>query len=199
MKRIIEVLHDEHRGIEKLLLVLEEELSVFARCERPDYEIVQTIIGYFQDYPNRCHHPKEDLIFDKLKLRDPGAARIIGDFEAEHREEADRLTNFAQLVESIRTDHVLARRVFISAARDFIDYQRQHIEREERLLFPAAVEALQSEDWAGIHRHLNDQTDPLFTNKIEEKFRSMRDCILQWERDNKVMRDREPRGALHAG
>jgi len=40
MKRIIEVLHDEHRGIEKLLLVLEEELSVFARCERPDYEIV---------------------------------------------------------------------------------------------------------------------------------------------------------------
>src|SRR5215207_5064464 len=122
MKRIIEVLHDEHRGIEKLLLVLEEELSVFARCERPDYEIVQTIIGYFQDYPNRCHHPKEDLIFDKLKQRDPGAARMIGDFEAEHREEADRLTNFAQLVESIRTDHVLARRVFISAARDFIDY-----------------------------------------------------------------------------
>jgi len=46
---------------------------------------------------------------------------------------------------------------------------------------------------------LNDQTDPLFTNNIEEKFRSMRDCILQWERDNNVMREREPRGALHAG
>ncbi len=188
MKRIIDVLQDEHRGIEKLLRVLEQELSIFARCERPDYEIVQTIISYFQDYPTRCHHPKEGLIFDKLKRRDPGTARMIGDFEAEHREEAERLTNFAQLVESIRTDHDLARRVFIAAARDFIDYQRQHIEREERLLFPAAAKALQSEDWAGIERQMNDQTDPLFNGKIDEKFRSMREGVLQWEQGNEAER-----------
>lgn len=192
MKRIIEVLQEEHRGIEKLLGVLEQELSIFARCERPDYEIVQTIIFYFQDYPARCHHPKEGLIFDKLRRRDPGAAQMIGDFEAEHHEEAERLTNFAQLVESIRTDHDLARRVFISAARDFIDYQRQHIEREERLLFPAAVKALQSDDWAEIERHLNDRTDPLFNEKIEEKFRSMRDGVLLWEQGNEAERASAP-------
>jgi hemerythrin-like domain-containing protein len=188
MKRIIESLQDEYRSIEKLLLVLEQELGIFARCERPDYEIVRGIISYFQDYPTRCHHPKEVLIFDKLKRRDPSAARMIGDFEAEHREEAARLTNFAQLVESIRTDHDLARRVFISAGRGFIDNQRQHIEREERLLFPTAVKSLQSEDWAEIDRQLNDWTNPLFNGKIEEKFRSMRDCLLQWERDNELER-----------
>jgi len=31
---------------------------------RPDYEILQTIIQYFQDYPESCHHPKEEMIFE---------------------------------------------------------------------------------------------------------------------------------------
>ena len=33
---IIDLLRQEHRNIEKLLLVLEQELSVFDRGERPD-------------------------------------------------------------------------------------------------------------------------------------------------------------------
>ena len=45
---IIDVLRQEHRNIEKLLLVLERELDVFAWGERPDYEVVQAVIAYFQ-------------------------------------------------------------------------------------------------------------------------------------------------------
>jgi hemerythrin-like domain-containing protein len=51
MIRIIETLLEEHRNIEELLLVLERELGVVDRDERPDYEIIQAIISYFQDYP----------------------------------------------------------------------------------------------------------------------------------------------------
>ena len=40
---VIEILRQEHRNIEKLLLVLERELDVFARGERPDYEVVHAI------------------------------------------------------------------------------------------------------------------------------------------------------------
>ena len=46
MVEIIEILRQEHRNIEKLLSVLEQELSVFARGERPDYEVVGAIIKY---------------------------------------------------------------------------------------------------------------------------------------------------------
>lgn len=41
---IIEFLRQEHRNIEKLLLVLERELSVFARGDRPDYEVIQAVM-----------------------------------------------------------------------------------------------------------------------------------------------------------
>ena len=72
MTYVIEVLRQEHRNIEKLLRVLERELSVFDRGERPDYEVVLAVIDYFTDYPDTCHHPKEDMIVAKLKARDAG-------------------------------------------------------------------------------------------------------------------------------
>jgi len=35
----------EDRNVEKLLLVLERELSVFDRGERPDYEVIWAVIA----------------------------------------------------------------------------------------------------------------------------------------------------------
>ena len=86
MTYVVEVLRQEHRNIEKLLHVLEQELSVFDRGDRPNYEVIVGVIDYFKDYPDSCHHPKEDMIFDKLKSRDPAAAAKIGDLRIEHEE-----------------------------------------------------------------------------------------------------------------
>ena len=43
---IIEILRQEHRNIEKLLRVMEQELNVFDRGERPDYEVFGAIIEF---------------------------------------------------------------------------------------------------------------------------------------------------------
>ena len=55
MTYVVEVLRQEHRNIEKLLRVLEQELSVFNRGERPNYEVILGVIDYFKDYPDSCH------------------------------------------------------------------------------------------------------------------------------------------------
>jgi hypothetical protein len=92
MTKLIEILREDHRNIETLLLVLERELNIFDRAEQPDYEVMRAIIDYFRDYPDRCHHPKEDAVFAKLKTRDPAATASVGDLEAEHLKGAKRLT-----------------------------------------------------------------------------------------------------------
>ena len=71
MVEIIEMLLQEHRDIEKLLDVVEKELNVFDRGERPDYEVINAVIDFFQKYPDSCHHPKEDIIYEKFKTRAP--------------------------------------------------------------------------------------------------------------------------------
>src|SRR5215475_7562333 len=127
MVDIIQGLRQEHRNIESLLRVLERELSVFDRGERPDYEVVLAVIDYFRDYPDACHHPKEDMIFEKLKARDPVASGSIGDLEAQHREGASRLRRVAQAVERVLADHDLVRQNVHDIIRDFISHERQHM------------------------------------------------------------------------
>ena len=68
---IIDFLRQEHRNIEKLLLILERELSVFDRGERPDYQVIHAIIAYFLVYPDAYHHPQEDMVFEKLESAIP--------------------------------------------------------------------------------------------------------------------------------
>ena len=188
MPKIIDILLDEHQNIEKLLLVLEHELEVFDRSGRPDYEILQSIIQYFQDYPESCHHPKEEMIFEKLKLRDPAAAKRFGDVEAEHGLEAKRLRSFARAVDSILADQEFLRESFHLAVHDFIEHQRQHLQKEERLLFPAAVKALRSDDWAEIDARLDDRKDPLFNSIVEERFQNLQRTILRWEQETEGTR-----------
>jgi hemerythrin-like domain-containing protein len=186
--KIIDILLEEHQNIEKLLLVVEHELGVFDRGGRPDYEILQTIIQYFQDYPESCHHPKEEVIFAKLKGRDPAAAQRVGDVEGEHAVETRRLGSFARAVESILADQEFLRENFHLAVHDFIEHQREHLEKEERLLFPAALKALQAEDWAAIDARLDDRKDPLFDSAVEEKFHDLQKTILRWEQETEQSR-----------
>jgi hemerythrin-like domain-containing protein len=188
MSKIIEILLDEHRNIEKLLHVLEQELEVFDRSESPDYEILQSIIDYFQDYPECYHHPKEDIVFEKLKLRDPAAAMQVGDAEADHEVETKRLNQFARAVEDVLAGRELARQTFHNVVRDFIRHQRQHMAKEEQLLFPAAVRALQPDDWAEIDARLSDRRDPLFDGATEEKFHALQQTIMRWEQETEVNR-----------
>jgi hemerythrin-like domain-containing protein len=198
MTRMIEILREEHRNIEKLLHVLELELDVFDRRERPDYDTLQAVIDYFKEYPDRCHHPKEDMIFEILKARDPAAAERVGDLAAEHQEEAARLRNLAWTIENVRTGRDMLRQTVVAVVRDFIDHERRHMELEERVFFAAASNVLQSSDWAQIDAHLSDKHDPLFNGSSEQKFRALRQQILQWEQENEDDRLKSIAGAESA-
>jgi hemerythrin-like domain-containing protein len=48
MVEIIEILRQEHRNIEKLLRVMEQELGIFDRGDRPDYEVFGAVIEFFK-------------------------------------------------------------------------------------------------------------------------------------------------------
>jgi hemerythrin-like domain-containing protein len=72
--------------------------------------------------------------------------------------------------------------------QDFVRHQREHLQKEERLLFPAAATALQREDWAEIDARLDDRKDPLFDSVVEERFRDLQKTILRWEQETEESR-----------
>ena len=128
-----------------------------------------------------CHHPKEDVIFEKLKSRNPTAAAKIGDLHHEHKEEANRLRRVSQAVDRVLSDQDLVRRNVAEIIREFIDHERQHMEKEERIFFPVALNVLRPQDWAEIALKLADRRDPLYEPGLEQKFNLLRRKILEIE------------------
>jgi len=176
---IIEHLAREHRNLEKLLDVLEHELEVFDRGQRPDYEVIRAIVCYFEIHPQVYHHPQEDLVFAKLRLRDPAAAERIGDLAGEHRKGAERLRRVAMTVDAVLVDREMLRQTVDAIIRDFIEHERRHISMEDRHFFPAALNALEPEDWTEIASSLTRRKDPLFSDVAEAGFETLREHILR--------------------
>src|SRR5262245_24424925 len=125
MTQLLETLREEHRDIEMLLLVLEQELNIFDRAGQPDYQVIRGVIEYFRDYPDCCHHPKEDAIFIKLKTKDAEAAAMAGDLESEHQKATKRLELMARVVESVLGEREVLRQAVDDIVRDFIDEERR--------------------------------------------------------------------------
>jgi hemerythrin-like domain-containing protein len=188
MTDFIELLRQEHRNFESLLRVLERELGVFGRGERPDYEVLRAVIDYFKDYPDSCHHPKEDMIVEKVKARDAVAAVTISGLEAEHQEGKERLCRVAQAVERVLNDQDLLRQNVVSIIRDFIDRERQHMAMEERIVFPTALDALRPEDWADIALKMADRYDPFYQPGLEQKFTRLHRNILRMAEETQAER-----------
>jgi hemerythrin-like domain-containing protein len=178
---IIERLSKEHRNIETLLAVLERELEISDRGERPDYQVIRAIIYYFQLYPELYHHPIEDLVFAKLKLRNPAAAAKVGNLTLEHQKGAERLRRVAQAIDGVLADREIPRPNWV--VRDFIESERHHIRMEDRDFFPAALMALKPQDWTEIASASTNSEDPLFNEAAEATFSWLRARILQLERE----------------
>ncbi len=183
MVEIVEILRQEHRNIEKLLRVLEQELSVFDRGERPDYEVIGAVIEYFKNYPDSCHHPKEDIVYAKFKARDPARAASIADLQAEHRDGAERLRRVAHVIDNVLNDQDLLRENVDRIIRDFIDSERKHIALEDEVVFPAIVETLEPADWADIALLLADRYGQPSEADFEEQFSTFRRNILALEEE----------------
>ena len=181
MIEIIEILRQEHRNIEKLLRVMEQELSVFDGGERPDYEVFGAIIEFFRKYPDSCHHPKENIIYERFKARDPGRAASIANLEVEHREGAVRLRRVAQVIEDILNDQEFLRESVDRIVRDFIDNERKHIALEEKVVFPAIIDTLQPGDWSDVALKLAERYGPPSKADFEEQFNTLRRNILELE------------------
>jgi hemerythrin-like domain-containing protein len=180
---IIERLCQEHRNIETLLAVLERELEIFDRGDRPDYDVIRTIINYFEVYPDLYHHPLEDLVFAKFKIRDPAAAAKVGNLTLEHQKGAERLRRAAQAVDGVLAGREILRQDVDTIVRDFIEHERRHIMMEDRDFFPAALKALEPQDWTEIASTLIIRKDPLFSEVAEKRFYALRAHILQSEQE----------------
>ncbi len=180
MASIVDSLRQDHINSTILLDVLEQQLAHFSRTEVPDYEMMQGVLEYFLDYPDLYHHPTEDLILSKMETRSWTAKDRFPDLRHEHQELAAMTRGFSTAIQDILLEAEIPREAFQQRAREFLDFYRSHIKKEEEVFFPAALKMLTKEDWAEISEVREIWNDPIFGPKSHERLETLRESILAW-------------------
>ena len=185
MSGLLSELRSEHKSITEVLGCLDHQIKRFANGQQPDFDVLRAALDYFEGFPERCHHPKEDLIFHRLCLRDEASARGIGDLAQAHRQLADNLRAFSTAIRDVLGEAELARDAVVGWARDFIDRQRKHLAMEETSFFPAAERVLSPEDWRELTAAVPRDLDPMRGDSAESKYDALRSTILQWDGEDR--------------
>lgn len=182
MPAVIDTLQREHANMAKLLQILDRHIDEFDAGGTPDYDVVSGIIDYLHDWSGQWHHPKEDLVLAKLRLRDSAAADRVGDLERDHEALAERTAQFREAIAEIVSGEELPREQVSKLAHGFIEAERRHMAGEEKVFLPAAERALTTEDWAEISMRVGDPKDPLFGQKVEKRFEALRRDLVELDR-----------------
>lgn len=181
--RMADVLHQlrrEHRDLEKLIAVLEQQAATAARGESADFNLMQSILQYLGNYPDLLHHPKEDLIYDRLKQRDPALAAGVSEIVEEHYTLEHMTRQLAGMVEARMRREAPPQDDMDAFAREFVGRYRRHIAVEEDELFPRALDVLDDSDWAAIDEAVSPDTDPLFDGAVAAQYQALHHEIMRF-------------------
>ena len=165
----------------RLLDWVDDQVRLLETGAAANHSLLNQAMYYLQNYPDQCHHPKEDLVFEMIARRDPEAAATVGDLIMEHKKITDLTIQVAAAVTRLGTGSTEDLELR-EALRELTMEYRRHMEKEETVFFPRALEVLNRSDWASIDFELFDRDDPLFDHSQEQRFRELRESISRFSK-----------------
>ena len=165
--------HADHGNFARLLDLLQLQVDAFDADKLPDYELMRLIVYYLRHYPDRFHHPREDVAFNRLVQRDPQLQSEIAWCTHEHALIADAGEKLLNCLDQIIAGVVIEREVLQAVAAGYLAYYRHHLAAEEHQVIPRAVELLTPDDWSAVSAILAEP-DPLFGAAVDARYSELR-------------------------
>jgi hemerythrin-like domain-containing protein len=169
---ILKRLDTDHRNVSQLLDFLEAQLAG-ARGKPADFELMRDVMQYMTHYPDRVHHPLEDLVIERLIEQDPSAQDICESTLREHEDLARKSEAFLEMLIQATGGEMLPGEEIEATGRDYIGFLRAHMEKEDKRLFPLAKETLTAQDWYEISKRRKQLADPVFGAVVQSQFRQL--------------------------
>lgn len=151
----LKILEEEHRVIEKALSILENVSEQILAGEKPPVEDLEDIIDFIRTFADRCHHGKEEKrLFLKMEARGiPKIGGPIGVMLMEHEMGRSYVRGMREAVDSIkRTGDDRGYLDFRSNALGYVQLLREHIGKEDNILYPLARQVLNHTDFEELER-----------------------------------------------
>ncbi|MFR9721512.1 hemerythrin domain-containing protein [Aeromonas diversa] len=168
-------LHQEHVNIAKLLALLKRKLLAIRAEEKVSYRLIRDVVDYLGEVADKRHHPKEDMIYDyylRYRVVDGDMGNRLHE---EHQKLIDSGRELKEMVEMILLDAVIPLEQFTAKLEQFITLQENHMNYEERVVFPLLRESLTEDDWRHLEQSwlVHAQADPLFGPEVAQHFHDL--------------------------
>ena len=163
----------EHANYRKLLDLLETQTQLFAKGDQPDYELMSDVIYYMTQFPDRYHHPREDVAFKMLLDRDPSARHVVDDLATQHEAIATIGAAIHADLSAAAGGAMMARATIETDVRDYVSFLRRHFDQEEREIFPRLAVFLTKADWFMVASAIHLNADPLFGESVQARFQAL--------------------------
>ena len=136
------VLREEHEVILRALTVLERVGRDLAAGKSVAQETIASLANFFRTFADRCHHAKEEAhLFPAMAEHGiPKEGGPIGVMLQEHEEGRALVRTFAQ------SESATA----VAAIRRFVILLRDHIAKENEILFPMADQVIPEREQAAM-------------------------------------------------
>lgn len=140
-----EILSDEHRVIERVLDALQRLTAVPVN---PLLEQWRKALDFFRHFADQCHHFKEEkVLFPALEEHGiPREGGPIGMMLAEHEEGRGHVRSMIDAVEQVAQGNGAASTTLLDHARAYVTLLREHIQKEDDILFRMADEVIPEEE-----------------------------------------------------
>ncbi|MGH6942577.1 hemerythrin domain-containing protein [Hypericibacter sp.] len=180
MMQVLDQIGRDHRNMRLVLDIVEEEVSAYHEGRNPDFDLLRSIAEYTLHYPDLFHHPKEDLVFERLVMRDPSAKAVIGDLIREHERLGELTRRFAAAIANAARDVEMPRAWLEALAMEYLSVNRLPMQAEEKHFFPRALAALTDRDWAEIDQRAVHISDPIFGPRVENGYLAIHERIQKF-------------------
>ncbi len=174
-------LKTEHRNLAQVLSCLDQEIKrLRSQDEKPDLDLLFSIVYYIRVFPDRYHHPKEDeYLFKRLRQRTHEADQVLGELEREHAHFEGLLKALEQALRDYDQRYPNGLDELERQVEEYLDIQWQHMRKEEEHVLPIAEKALRGEDWAAMNNAFSRHDDPMFGENVRTGFEALRHRIVK--------------------
>jgi len=147
-----DILKSEHRGIERMLDVVERAAERLQQGEPVPPALFAQAGEFFAHFADRCHHGKEEAhLFPALQRRGvPSAGGPIGQMLAEHDQGRAYVRTLREEARRHAEGTLADPGELVAAAHGYVTLLRAHIRKEDGVLFPLADRLLAPEEQAAL-------------------------------------------------
>jgi len=173
------IIREEHRMLGSVMLALEQVTQeLLTHRIDADHALIACMLYYIEDFPERCHHPKEDeTLFRLLRERTSRADAVLDELQAQHVRSAQMMAYLQRLFVHYLGGAPGGLRHFADAVESYAAFLGDHMEQEENRVLPLAEKYLQPDDWLAIDTAFRANRDPLGSEQLQREFRKLKQRI----------------------